>query len=855
MNELFKQYNSSENGLAEQQVIKNREKYGTNELKKQKKKSFLVRFLLQFKNLMVLVLLFSAVVSLITNFFEPDGGSIFEAVIIFAIVILNALIGVFQERKAENSIELLQKQTAPHSTVLRDGKIQTIESSNLVCGDIVFLKTGTLVPADVVLLESAKLTCNESSLTGESENVDKENISSISSKDITNANKCFSGTYLTNGTGKGLVVATGQQTELGKIAGLITKTKKEKTPLEKNIDQISKVITITVVSIVVVVFLISLFSSKLSFLDSFLTAIALAVAAIPESLPAVITIIMALGVEKLAKHGAIIKNLNSVETLGCCNIICTDKTGTLTQNKMQVKSLYFSGKFTNELPNDNNLINCLTLSNNVKETTTGIIGDSTEKAVFEYLKTNNIKQLSKCKLIDEIPFNSKDKTMSSLYDINGTTSLIIKGAFDYLIDNCKYVYIDGKNQKINNSIRKSIEDIHFQMASNGERVICYCKKQTKSVNDKSDLTLICLVGIIDPPRPEVLSSIEECKSAGIKPIMITGDHPDTAFAIAKQLKIATNKNEVMTGKELNSINEKALYKIINQYSVFARVSPTDKNRIVKALKKQNNIVAMTGDGANDAPSIKEADIGVAMGKDGSDVTKSVADLVITDDNYSSIVLAVKQGRTIYSNLRKTLEFLISTNIVEVVCIFIISLIMPSCSFLLPAQILFINLITDSLPAFALGLEKPEKDVMKRAPRNKKETLFSDEMGSHILAQGFIQSLLVLVLFITTYHAYGNAIASTISFLTICFMQIIHAINCKTNKSIFSINLFNNKTFNISFIVLLASIVFVAVFPPMQLMFGITKLNCVQWIIVLVSSLSIIPLVELTKVIIKWLHKK
>lgn len=851
--EILKKYNSSETGLTTALADINRTKYGNNELKKEKKKTFLVRFLLQFKNLMVLVLLFSAIVSLITNFFEPDGGSVFEAIIIFVIVILNALIGVFQERKAENAIELLQKQTMPVVSVMRNGEICKLPTTELVCGDIIEIKAGNIIPADIILIESSELKCNESSLTGESLPIDKD------ASDINNKNNlCFSGTYVTNGHAKGLVYAVGQNSELGKIAGLITKAKKSKTPLEKNIDQISKYITIVVTSIVCIVFLISLFSTKLGFLDSFLTAIALAVAAIPESLPAVITIIMALGVEKLAKQGAIIKSLNSVESLGCCNILCTDKTGTLTENNMQVKSIYYSSKFYSIEENIESELfyTCLCLSSNVQKTAQGLLGDATESCIYNYLSTKiDIEKIKSTKeLLAEIPFNSKDKTMSSLHKVDNKKILIVKGAYDYLIKNCAYVYVNGKEIKLTDKIISALDKSHYNLASAGQRVIAYAYKHSTNITDNKKLCLVCMIGIIDPPRKEAKQAVQDLKNAHIKPIMITGDHPDTAFAIAKELGIATNRKQTITGEELNNVDDAALTKIINDYSVFARVSPQDKNRIVKVIKSQDSIVAMTGDGANDAPSIKEADIGISMAS-GSDVTKNVADIVITNNNISGITAAVKQGRTIYSNLRKTLQFLISTNIVEVLCIFIISIAVPNCVFLLPAQILFINLITDSLPAFALGLERPEKDIMNKLPRSRSENLFSDELGSHIIAQGFIQSLLVLIIFVITYNLYGNAIASTICFLIICYMQIIHAINCKTNKSIFRVNIVNNKAFNISFILLFLCITLVATIPPLQIIFGIVPLSLSGWLVVFAASLSIIPLVELTKIIINWLHKK
>lgn len=852
---IFAKYNTSAGGLTDEQVAKSREQHGTNELEKQKRKPFLVRFLLQFKNLMVIVLLLSATISLIINVREPGGGNIFEAVIIFVIVIVNAFIGVLQEQKAEDAIEKLKKQTSPKAVVTRGGKELVIDTSELVAGDVVHIKNGDFCPADIVLSAASSLKCNESTLTGESDNIEK--FAAVGDK-ITDKNMCFSGTIITSGSGTGIVIATGKNAKIGKIAGLINNSKKEKTPLENTIDQIGKVITISVLIISALVFAIELlFSKRLNMLDSFMVAVALAVAAIPESLPAVITIIMALGVEKLAKHNAIIKNLSSVETLGCCNYLCSDKTGTLTENKMTVTSIYVSGKkpsTASKLDEFSKQILCL--CTNAKVNNDKIIGDATETAILNYISPqiniNVCKQT--CKRLAEVPFNSKDKKMSTLNLINGEPWLIMKGAMDYILPFCSNIEIDGKQVPASKELLKNLELEHSKMASRGERVIAFAVKQTSNIEDCSGLTLKILVGITDPPRKEVISAIKTCKRAHMKPVMITGDHPETAFAISKQLGLAKSYKEVLTGEQMHHLSDEKLLQIIDSLSVFARVTPEDKNRLVRLLQKKGNIVAMTGDGANDAPSVKQADIGVCMGS-GSDVTKSVADLVLSDNNFTSIVLAVKQGRTIYANLRKTLQFLISTNAVEVICIFVSSLLIRDAAMLLPSQLLFINLITDSLPAFALGLEKPEKNIMDAPPRKSSESIFAGNTGWHILLQAFVQSLLVLTVFTCTCHAYGNMVASTICFLIICFMQIIHAINCKTNQSVFKIKVFNNPAFNISFVVLMLSIVGVSTIAPLQKMFSLTSLNLTQWLITIIASISIIPLVELTKLIVNGKKKE
>lgn len=858
--EILKKYNSSGKGLSSKQAEINK-KYGTNTLQTVKPDSFLKKFFLQFKNLMIIVLLISALISTIVSLATKTYEDLFEGAIIFAIVIINAIIGVIQENKAETALALLNNKSAPHSKVYRDGKIAVLENSELVVGDVILLRSGDFVPADVVLMESTDLKADESALTGESQNVDKDHNAKIQPNAplAEQRNMCFSSTSITSGNAKAVVVAVGKNTEIGKIAKLLT-NKRDKTPLEKNMEKIGKVITYGVLVVVAIVFFTQLiFSSKFDFMQAFLTAIALAVAAIPESLPAVITIIMALGVEKLAKHGAIVKTLNSVETLGSCTCLCTDKTGTLTQNKMVVSQLYID----NQIVSDNFkgetfdlLLSAISCCNNAQESSIGFSGDATETSLKYFVKKQDPSKLNIGIKIKEIAFDSTRKIMSTLTKLNDKTYVFSKGALEYLIKKCTHVQANGQIVPLDNAILASYESSHSKMASLGQRIIAVAYKESDSLFE-DNLILLGLVGIIDPPRKEVASSIKQCFSAGLKPIMITGDHPDTAFAIAKQLGIASSKNQVITGQEIQTMSSRTLEKIIGQYSVFARVSPTDKTRIVKALKQNGNIVGFTGDGINDAPSVKNADIGVCMGS-GTDVTKSAADLIVSTNDYSTIVLAIKQGRTIYSNIQKTLLFLISTNMVEVLGLFICAIVFPSASFLLPSQILFINLVTDSLPAFALGLEKSEKDIMQKPPLDPSKNIFSG-IGWHILLQGFTQTLVVLVMFVVAINLWGNTIASTMVFITICLMQLIHSINCKTLRSITKINIFNNKTFNISFLALLALILLVSLVPMFQLLFGLSPLNLIQWLVIALTSVSIIPVVEISKFILnhpfKIKHKK
>lgn len=862
--DIYNYLNSSETGLKNEQISAKIEVFGENIIEKQQKIGFFKRLLNQFKNLMIIILIISALISIITSVSQNDTESLFEGLLIFLIVFVNAIIGVIQEQKAENALLALEKCSEPFAKVYRNNSLQKIRVKDIVPGDIIELKSGDIVPADIRLISCSNLKCNESSLTGESHSVIK-NFKTINKQNLTisdQENICFSGTNVTSGSGKGIVFATGKNTEIGKIASIINTSNKEKTPLEKNIDKIGKVLTIGVLLIVISVFVIQLILNKTqSPTNAMLTAVALAVAAIPESLPAVITIIMALGVQKLAKKNAIIKKLSAVETLGSCNVICSDKTGTLTKNIMQVKHIYNCQEIIedNKFDTDKNktLINICAVCNNAIISNKKIVADATETAIINFLLSKNIDATNiknQYKRLIESEFNSTKKTMSVICENQGEQFLFSKGAIDYILKNCKKIDVNGEILDINGQIRQKILCFNERVCNFGERVIAFAYRKInqfdKNKNYDNDLIFAGFFGIIDPPRSEAKKSVKECRQAGLKVIMITGDHPSTALSIAKKLNIAKSKKEVLTGSEISKLTEYELSKIIKNYSVFARVTPEHKLMIVKALKKSNNVVAMTGDGVNDAPSIKQADIGLCMGITGTDVTKEVADIIISDDNFSTIVLAIKEGRTIYQNIKKTILFLLSTNIVEVLGIFIASLIIPEAIFLSPTQILFINLVTDSLPAFALGIEPPEKDIMNEPPRNASNTILSGKTGSSIIYQGFIQSLIVLVMFISAKYRFGNEVANTMSFLTICFMQIIHAINCKSEKSIFKTNIFNNRFFNISFILLVGLILGVYFTPFFAQLFDIVVLNKIQWALVISTSISIIPLVEFGKLIIK-----
>lgn len=859
ISEIFKIFHSSNDGLTTNQATLNKQEFGSNEPEKQKRDSFFKKFLLQFKNIMIIILLVSAIISCVTAVLESEPESLFEGILIFAIVIINAIVGVIQEQKAENALLALKKQTTPFSKIYRDGTLQKISINDIVVGDIISLKAGDYIPADIRIITSNGLKCDESSLTGESHDIEKNEkiVKNKSSALSSQKNICFSGTTVKSGTATGIVVAVGEKTEFGKIAKSLNSSQKEKTPLEKNIDKIGKFITIFVLIVAIVVFLIQcIFNKNISTIDALLTAVALAVAAIPESLPAVITIILALGVQKLAKQNAIVKKLSAVETLGCCNIICTDKTGTLTENKMSVAHVCFSNQIFDsknlDLSSIEQILNICSICNSF-DAKTGLGGDATEKALLEFLVKNNvdIKSISSSyQILKKNDFNSTKKTMSVLAQNNNKNFLMVKGALDYILPKCTHCLIDNSVQELTEKNKQKISICNESICEKGERVLAFAIKENADSDEESNLTFIGFVGIIDPPRKEVFEAIKQNKKAGIKTIMITGDHPITAFAIAKTLGISKNKNEVLTGKDIDSLSEKDFSNVIQNYTVFARVSPEHKLKIIKALKKNKNIVAMTGDGVNDAPSVKNANIGVCMGKTGTDVTKEVADIIISDDNYLTIISSIKQGRTIYQNIEKTILFLLSTNIVEVLGIFITALILPNQVFLLPTQILFINLVTDSLPAFALGIEDSPKDIMSSPPRNSEKSLLSGVTGSRIIYQGFIQTLVILVMFVSATHKFGGEVATTMSFLTICLMQIIHAINCKTTKSIFKINILKNHFFNFSFLFLLGLIFAIYFITPLASLFSLCALSLSQWLIVIFTSIMIIPAVELGKIFIK-----
>lgn len=843
IDEILKNLNTSQNGLSTQEANLRLKENGKNIIEKNKKKPLIMQFLEQFKNVMVIILLISAIISISIAVAHQDVYELIEGIVILFIVIANSCIGVFQENKAQACLDELEKKTATHSLVIRDGKEMLVLSEELVVGDIIKISAGDVVSADIRIIECVGLTADESSLTGESTAVEKEaGILSQNTALAERKNMLFSSSLISTGKALGVVTATGKDTELGKIAKLLITGKKESTPLQKTIQKIGKFITIIVLSVCVAIFFLEIFFAKdTNFVSALMTAVALAVAGIPESLPAVITLIMALGVQQLARRKVIIKHLHAVETLGCCEIICTDKTGTLTQNKMEVVEI-FPQKDNTE--NFKQLINCMYLCNEAVVKDNQIVAEPTEKAIFEYA-TKHYDNILRPR-IDEIAFSSKRKMMSTI-NSGDCPTVFTKGAFDKVIKKCSRILIGNEIRDISPFDIDNLTNQCNSMAKKALRVLAFCFKPYNQGEEIEDnLIFLGIVGLRDEPRKEAKSAIEKCLRAGMKPVMITGDHALTAFAIAKELKIAKSFKQVITGEELSKMTDQQLVKDVQNYTVFARVTAEHKMKIVSAYKHYGKIVAMTGDGVNDAPSLKIADIGVGMGQSGTEVAKSVADMIVTDDNFNSIIVAIEEGRKVYSNIQKALQYLMSTNAVEIFGMLFALLFFPNYTFLLPSQMLFINLVTDSLPAFALGMENVEPSIMEKPPRKVKTNILADEVGVGIVYQAIIQLIIVTTVYCTGIRLFTPNIATTMVFFTIIWLQLLHSINCKTNQSIFSKNLFDNKTFNICFLITFVVNLAVCVLPFGYLVFNLEVLNFVQWMFVILSSVSIIPACELVK---------
>ena len=864
LNEL----NSQKDGLTTSEAEKRLAQYGKNKLAEGKKESLIVKFFKQMADPMIIVLLVAALLSGITAVYE--GESFADVFIILFVVILNAVLGVVQESKAEEAIEALKTMTAANSKVMRDGKLSVVHSEDLVPGDIILLEAGDAVPADARILECASMKVEESALTGESVPVVKKADTLSADKEVPlgdRKNMVYMGSTVVYGRGTAVVCGTGMNTEMGKIADALTKAEEEQTPLQKKLAGLSKVLTWIVLGICVLMFVVGVikageFSTSV-LLDTFMVAVSLAVAAIPEGLAAVVTIVLSIGVTKMAKRNAVIRKLTAVETLGCAQIICSDKTGTLTQNKMTVVDSYAS---------DDNLLAkamCLCTDAEIDEDAGEAVGEPTEAALVNYaykinLNKNELKKT--CPRVGEAPFDSMRKMMSTVHSENGKFMQYTKGAPDEILKRCTTMLTANGVVPMTDELREEIRKTNKGMADKALRVLAgayreYTEKPASFEPSalEEEMTFIGLSGMIDPVRPEVKLAVEECKGAGIRVIMITGDHIDTAVAIATELGILDDPSQAIMGQELDKLSDEELDKVIDKYSVYARVQPEHKVRIVNAWKSRGKVTAMTGDGVNDAPSIKSADIGIGMGITGTDVTKNVADMILADDNFATIVAAVGEGRKIYANIRKSIQFLLSSNLSEVVSVFVATLL--GFVILKPVHMLWINLITDSLPALALGMEHGEPDAMKKAPRDPKAGIFAGGVGVDVAYQGVLVSVLTIAsYFIGHFLETGNweitesTHGMTMAFLTMSLAEIFQSFNMRSQRgSIFSLKKQNKWLLGSEVLALILTTVVIEV-PFLAKAFEFAVIDWEEYSIAFLLGLSIIPLVEIVKLIQRTIAK-
>lgn len=832
-----------EAGLTDSEAKKRLEQYGPNELKSAEKESLFMRFLDQMKDPMIIVLLVAAVLSFVSSGFTDWVDS----VIILLIVIVNAVISISQEDNAEKALEALRKMSAPLAKVIRNGEMTRVETNLLVPGDVIVLEAGDLVPADARILECANLKADEAAMTGESVPVTKNALDSLPEDTALGdrKNMVISSTVITNGRATCVVTSTGMETEVGQIAGMLMNEEDSETPLQKKMGEISKVLSVVCLGVCVVMFFVGLFYRR-PILEIFMSAVALAVAAIPEGLAAVVTIVLALGVQRMVKRNAIVKKLPAVETLGCASVICSDKTGTLTQNKMTVVDVWTMKADERPLALTIGALCNDTVLTYGEDKSPKTAGDPTETAFVdiackEGLDKNELEKTMPREA--ELPFDSERKMMSTIHPYDGGYRVMVKGAPDVLLGRCV----------ISKEEARGVLDHNGEMAGRALRVLGVAYKDIPAIpaeltseDLENGLNFVGLIGMIDPPRLEVKQAVAECYSAGIRPVMITGDHKLTAVAIAKELDIFRNGDLAMTGEELDAISQEELNQKVDQYSVFARVSPEHKMRIVKAWQFKDKVVAMTGDGVNDAPALKVADIGCAMGITGTDVAKGAADMILTDDNFSTIVHAVEQGRGIYSNIKKSIQYLLSCNIGEIITIFIATALNFHQMPLVPIQLLWLNLVTDSLPALALGMEPVEEGIMKEKPRDPKDSIFAHGFAASMVFYGILVGAVTLLAYTLGEYVLSDPneadqVACTMSFATLVFCELTRAFAVRSeHHSIFKIGIFSNSMMNKAFAVGLILQLAVLLIPPLQEVFDVTNLNATEWAVVIV--LAFVPLI-------------
>ena len=845
--ELFKELSTSEKGLTKEEALKRLQTNGKNVINKSKKISIFKMIIGQLTDKMIIILFIASILSFIL-------GEAAEGIVILIIIVINAVISIFQEKKAADAVEALRNMNAPMATVIRDGAVQDIHSADLVIGDIVFLEAGDIVPADIRLFKDNELMIDESALTGESEAVNKDALAIL--KDGLalgdRVNMAYSSTIVNYGTGLGVVTSVGMNTEVGKIAHMLENTDELDTPLKRKLEAVGKTLSIVGIIVSILIFIIGLLYGK-DIISLLMISISLAISVIPEGLPATATIVMALGVQRMAKKNALVKKLPAVETLGSASVICTDKTGTLTQNKMTVvKALFYDDFILNKegnIPNEF-LLGCMLCNNaSLNESSTG---DPTEVALLEYVKKeNNDLFNTKFNRVFEQPFDSVRKRMSVICEVNGKRVCYTKGALEELLELCSYILKDNEVILLTDEIKVKILDKCEELSSEAYRILGFAYKNVDTIykegdNVEDNLIFIGISSMIDPPREEVMPAIKTFKEAGIKVVMITGDHRLTAKAIAKKLGIYSDDDLVMTGEELHSISDEELIKKAPRITVFARVAPEDKLRIVKAYKANGEVCAMTGDGVNDAPALKQADIGVAMGKVGTDVAKEAADMLLLDDNFTTIEVAVKEGRRVYSNIQKVIQFLLSGNIAEVLVVFfsvVFNLSVP----LMAVHILFINLVTDTLPALALGVDPENPDDMKKKPV-KEGSLFEKGLVTRVVFYGILLALISLIAYIIgVKNGYKDGI--TMAFLVLCLSQIVHALNQHSSTlSVFSKKHPKNKYLYMAMFVSFIILMFVVLVPPIANFFSLVSLSFSEWVIVALLSLTPLVVLEIFKLI-------
>lgn len=875
VDDVMSQMKAHPTGLSDQEVKDRREQFGANRLTSKRRTTLIEKFISQFKDLMIIILIIAAIIA-------GFAGETVDAAIILAVVILNAVFGVFQESKAENAIDSLKEMSAPMATVLRNNQPMSIKSEDIVPGDIVLLEAGDVVPADVRLIEANSLKIEEAALTGESVPVNKQ-VDPIMEDDLPLGDRKdlgFMNSNVTSGRATGVVIGTGMNTEVGKIAHMLNTTEETTTPLQENLKSLGKMLTVLILVIAVIVFAVGMWRGQESLINMLLTAISLAVAAIPEGLPAIVTVTLALGTQQMARHRALIRKLPAVETLGSTDVIASDKTGTLTQNKMTVEKVFLNEKLQDSadthLTLNDRLAQIMVLNNDTKYQENELAGDPTETALVSfYLNQDQPVQkfVNSHQRLAEIPFDSERKLMSTFNQMDDSQILMtMKGAPDQLLERVTKIQDGDDVRDITDDDKRLISATNHDLATQALRVLAFAYRLVDTVPtdltsaaQEHDMIFVGLIGMIDPERPEVAQAVAEAKSAGIKSIMITGDHQDTAQAIAKRLGILGRGDnpggKVINGAQLDEMSDDQFNREVADISVYARVAPEHKVRIVKAWQKQGKVVAMTGDGVNDAPALKTADIGVGMGITGTEVSKEASDMVLADDNFATIVTAVKAGRKVFANIQKSLQYLLSANLGEVLTLFVMT--MMGWQILAPVQILWINLVTDTFPAIALGVEPAEPGIMKRKPRGRTSNFLSGGIMSNILYQGFFEGFITLCVYafaitnpVHASDALAHADALTMAYATLGLIQLFHAFNSKTiHESIFRIGMFKNKFFNWALLGSAVLLIMTIVIPGFNEMFHVTELTASQWLVVVFGGFMIVVVSEVVKYIQRHISHK